>query len=427
MSVLVSIISKQQVLCLLAGWVIVCLALIKGVQSSGKVVYFTAIFPFVVLIILFVYGLTLEGASDGIAYYVEPKFEKLKDVNVWKAAATQIFYSLGPCFGGLVTLASYNKFENNCHRDALIVSFLNCGTSVFAGFVVFSFLGFMAHLQGKGVDEIVESGPALAFIAYPEALSKMPVPQLWSFLFFFMLLTLGLDSMFTLVETITTCLMDHFKALIPYKPWVVVSICLLGFVLGLSMCTSGGMYMFTLIDATCASWNILLFAILELILVAWLYGANRFMDNIREMNINLPRPVELYWKVCWMFVTPALLTVVVIMQFIYAEPVAYGKYVFPGEIQALGWIISCTSAVLVPGIGFWRLYKRYKKGKPIGLAMFRPTPRWGPVAGATISLDHLALESGKTNSKLWRAVEEYTPIYSSHFKISRFLLVLLTN
>ena len=180
----------------------------------------TALFPFVVLIILFIYGMTLEGASLGITYYVTPDFSKLADISVWVAAANQIFYSLGPTFGGLVTLSSYNKFDNNCHRDALLVAFLNCGTSVFAGFVVFSIIGFMAHETGQNVPDVIKSGPGLAFIAYPEAVSKMGdngVPQFMAFLFFFMLLTLGLDSMFTFVETLTTCIMDHFKQLAKWK------------------------------------------------------------------------------------------------------------------------------------------------------------------------------------------------------------------
>ena len=133
--------------------------------------------------------MTLEGAINGIEFYVTPDFEKLKDINVWVAAANQIFYSLGPTFGGLVTLASYNVFDNNCHRDALVVAFLNCGTSVFAGFVVFSILGFMAHKSGEEVQNVVKSGAALAFVAYPEAVSKMgdsPLPQIMAFPFFSM-------------------------------------------------------------------------------------------------------------------------------------------------------------------------------------------------------------------------------------------------
>jgi solute carrier family 6 amino acid transporter-like protein 5/7/9/14 len=66
----------------------------------------------------------------------------------------QVFFSLGTAYGGLMTMSSYNKFENNCQRDALIIALTNSFTSVFAGFVVFAILGFMAKTIGVDIKEV---------------------------------------------------------------------------------------------------------------------------------------------------------------------------------------------------------------------------------------------------------------------------------
>ena len=60
-------------LCLLAAWIIVFLITMKGIQSSGYVVYFTALFPYVVLTIFLIRGLTLPGAGAGLAHMFYPK------------------------------------------------------------------------------------------------------------------------------------------------------------------------------------------------------------------------------------------------------------------------------------------------------------------------------------------------------------------
>ena len=95
-------------------------------------------------------------------------------------------------------------------RDALIVSIINCGTSIYAGFVIFCVLGFMAVEKGVSVGDVAAGGPGLAFVVYPEALSRMPVPQLWAIFFFIMMATLGFGSQFSIVECVLSALTDEF-------------------------------------------------------------------------------------------------------------------------------------------------------------------------------------------------------------------------
>lgn len=181
-------------LCLILAWFFVFLCLFKGVKVLGKVMHFAAPFPYLVLLVLLIRGVTLPGAMEGIKFYVFPKWEKLGEFQVWGDAALQIFYSVGMGWGGIVTMASYNKFNNNIYRDALIVPIINCGTSIFAGFVIFSVLGFMANQTGSTIEDVVSQGPGLTFVAYPAAVAKLPISPLWAVLFFLMLFTIGVDS-----------------------------------------------------------------------------------------------------------------------------------------------------------------------------------------------------------------------------------------
>lgn len=79
-------------------------------------------------------------------------------------------------------------------RDSVMIPLINCFTSFFCGFVVFSVIGFMAVQAGLPVDKVITSGPGLAFIVYPEAISQLPLSQLWAVMFFLMLIIVGLDT-----------------------------------------------------------------------------------------------------------------------------------------------------------------------------------------------------------------------------------------
>ncbi|XP_008053869.1 sodium- and chloride-dependent neutral and basic amino acid transporter B(0+) [Carlito syrichta] len=368
-------------LCLLLAWLIVGAALFKGIKSSGKVVYFTAIFPYVVLLILLIRGATLEGASEGISYYIgsNSNFTKLREAEVWKDAATQIFYSLSVAWGGLVALSSYNKFNNNCFSDAIVVCLTNCLTSVFAGFAIFSILGHMAYISKKKVSEVVKSGFDLAFIAYPEALAQLPGGPFWSVLFFFMLLTLGLDSQFASIETITTTIQDLFpKVMKKMRIPITLGCCLVLFLLGLVCVTQAGIYWVHLIDHFCAGWGILIAAILEIVGIIWIYGGNRFTEDI-EMMIGAKSWIFwVWWKACWFFITPMLLIAIFIWSLVQFSRPQYAKIPYPDWGVALGWCMIIFCIIWIPIMAFIKVIQA--KGNIIQriVSCCRPASNWGP-------------------------------------------------
>ncbi|XP_041918174.1 sodium- and chloride-dependent glycine transporter 2 isoform X1 [Alosa sapidissima] len=363
-------------LCLFMAWVIVYGSLAKGIKSSGKVVYFTATFPYVVLVILLFRGITLPGAFDGILYFITPKWEKLNDAKVWKDAATQIFFSLSAAWGGLITLSSYNKFHNNCYRDTIIVTCTNSATSIFAGFVIFSVIGFMAHELKVPIDKVADEGPGIAFVVYPEALTRLPLSPFWAIIFFLMLLTLGLDTMFATIETIVTSVSDEFpKYLRKHKPLFTLVCCVCFFFLGFPMITESGMYMLQLVDTFAASYSLVIIAICELLGISYLYGLQRFCEDI-EMMIGF-QPNK-FWRICWAFVTPTILTFILGISLFQWKGMTYEDYKYPPWSMVMGWLMVICSVIWIPIMFAIKMHLAPGSFSERLKLVCSPQPDWGP-------------------------------------------------
>nr|XP_057904130.1 sodium-dependent neutral amino acid transporter B(0)AT2 isoform X2 [Doryrhamphus excisus] len=355
--------------CLLAAWTIVSLAMIKGIKSSAKVMYFSSVFPYVVLFIFLIRGLMLDGATEGITYMFYPKLEIWGNMQVWRQAATQVFFALGLGYGSVIAYSSYNPVQNNCHRDALMVSGINFMTSVLASLVVFVILGFRAKNIAKDCvatnldllsvmsaqdqdqhwwpwfnitdpssvsvqdyrewyshygttlghnitdcsleDEMNKGveGTGLAFIAFTEAMALFPASPFWSALFFLMLLNLGLSTMFGTMQGILTPLMDNFKLLARHRTLLTVSSCALGFLIGLLFTQRSGNYFVAMFDDYSATLPLIIVVIFETISVSWVYGTDRFLDDIEDMLKWRPPVVYKYlWKYVCLLAMIGLLT-----------------------------------------------------------------------------------------------------------------------
>ncbi|XP_064598237.1 sodium- and chloride-dependent glycine transporter 1-like isoform X2 [Liolophura sinensis] len=364
-------------LCLLLAWIIVFAVLFKGIKSLGKVVYFTAIFPYVLLTAMLIRGVTLDGAYEGVIFYLRPDWERLKDATVWSDAATQIFFSLSACQGGLIAMASYNKFSNNCMRDAFIVPVINCLTSFYAGFVIFSVLGFMAKNKGVTVDKVADSGPGLAFVVYPEGISQMPLPPLWAILFFLMMITLGFSSQFSIMETVITGIIDEYRIL--RKGWQSlvfrISMCLGFFAIAIPMTLQCGTYLQNLVDNYIGGFPLLFVGFFELTALNWVYGYNRFAKDIEMMLGQKP---FIFFRITWCFVSPLLLLATIVFYSIQTKPLTLNDYEYPDWGISVGWLITAFPLVFIPG---WAIYYVSKvTGFPEFLwRLTRPLPDWGPL------------------------------------------------
>lgn len=226
---------------------------------------------------------------------------------------------------------------------------MNSGTSFYAGFAIFSVLGYMATEQGVQVADVAESGPGLAFIAYPRAVMTMPWSSFWAVMFFTMILLLGMGSQFVGVEGFVTAVVDLFPGYLRYgrrREWFIGGTCLVSFLIGLTMVTRGGMYVFQLFDFYGASGiSLLYYCFWQSIVIGWIYTADRFYDNIEEM-IHLR--ISPWFRWCWRYLTPALTLSTLTFYVVTHRPLKYNDVEYPGWGLAIGYGLALSSIIMLP-------------------------------------------------------------------------------
>lgn len=331
--------------CLLISWIVTYFSVANGIKSSGKVVYFTAVFPYIVLVIFFFRGITLEGAKNGVALFFQPDWTRLAEPRIWLDAATQIFFTLSLGFGALVAFASYNPVKNNVINDAYTVVFINCGTSIFAGVVVFSILGYRELKTGFNAAE-AGGGPGLAFMAFPDAILLMDGSPFWAVILFLMLILLGIDSEFGTLESSLAPFFDTGMVKKKWKPLFTAFVACGFFGIGLCMCAGNGFYIFQIFDDYSVGLPLLLIAFFQCIGVTWIYGAENFANDIEYMSGSRPNP---FWLICWKYVSPIALLIIFVTNIVdlSKNPAKYAVYtgceqspIYHSRKGSDGWVVK---------------------------------------------------------------------------------------
>uniref|UniRef100_A0A8C9XB47 Transporter n=1 Tax=Sander lucioperca TaxID=283035 RepID=A0A8C9XB47_SANLU len=342
------------VLCLLAAWTVMCVCYIRGIGTSGKVLYVTAILPYIVLAIFLIRGLTLKGALSGIKFLFTPDVDELMKPTTWLDAGAQVFYAFSLAWGGLISFSSYNPVHNNCMQDAVILSAITGLTSIYAATVTYTIIGFGAtekydscisdnimtllnafelpedsistsnydaafnHLNSSSPDMILGldikicdlqtllsegvEGTGLAFIVFTEAITQMPGSPAWSVLFFIMLLCLGISTLFGNIEGVAVPLKD--LNMLPQK-WPQEALtgvtCAVAFVISLLFAQHSGIYWVTLFDNFAGSVPLLTIGFFE-------KSFDSCCIHLRHRQVS----PSIFWQVTWRFISPLIVLVILV-------------------------------------------------------------------------------------------------------------------
>jgi len=328
------------------NWLIIYRGVPKGVELANKI--FMPML-FVLTAVLVFWSITLEGAMVGIKAYLTPDFAKLSYPQVWIDAYSQIFFTLSLGFGIMIAYASYLPAKSNITRNALLTGLINSGYSIFAGFAVFSVLGFMAISQQKPLSEVVSQSIGLAFVAYPKAVSLMPAGNFFGAIFFLCLVVAGLSSSISIVEAFTSAIIDKFGF---SRKSVVTSVCVMGFTGSIIFATQAGIHWLDILDHFLTHYGLVAVGVFECILVGWL-----FKLEILKKHINKVSSIRLgiWWDILIKYFVPLVLGTILIWDLCGEFKDNYGGYSWTSLIMiGRDWVLLTLIA------GFWIASRPWK-------------------------------------------------------------------
>ena len=325
-------------------WILMFFIMFKGARVIGKVVVWTVAIPWALLVILFIRGITLPGAVDGLNYYLSTDFSVLTDGGVWFAAFSQVAFSLSVGMAGMYAYGSFMAKKSDVNNNAAITTFADSATAFFAGFAVFSIVGFLMHALSVGATDVAASGLGLAFITFPAAISMMPALNgVIGLVFFFCLFFLGLDSAFFLAHGgVAAPLRDKLGWSLKKSTLIV---CIAGFLLGILFTSQAGLYWLDIVDKAVSFYGLLITGIISCIIVGWVFGAKKLREYL---NATSDFKFGAWWDWVIKLVIPIAMTFVVIYGgFMVDIPEAYGGYqIGPFNGSHIIWLILGITLIL---------------------------------------------------------------------------------
>jgi NSS family neurotransmitter:Na+ symporter len=282
-----------------------------GIEKACSILMPTLV---VMLVILMIRALTLDGAMEGLKFYLYPDFSKLTGQSILLAMG-QAFFSLSLGMGAMITYGSYLPAKENLTSATLYVVLFDTLIALMMGLVIFPAV-FAMGLEPT-------EGPGLVFSVLPAVFTGMPFGWAVSILFFMLLAIAALTSAISLLEVVVAYFIDQ-------KGWgrkkSVLTMGLVIFAIGIPSGLSFGlladtqlfgMTFFDHVDNISSNYLLPIGGMLTAIFVGWVWGTKEAHKEIERHETTFHWAG--YWEFVVRYIAPVAVAIVFLAKFFPTE------------------------------------------------------------------------------------------------------------
>lgn len=294
----------------LAGFAVCSFGLQKGLERITTVMMSALM---VLMVILAGHSFTLPGAGEGVAFYLLPDFEKVRQVGLGKvitAAMNQSFFTLSLGIGAMEIFGSYMSDRHSLGGEAVRICAMDTFVAVTAGLIIFP------ACFSFGVQP--DSGPSLIFVTLPNLFVNMSGGRVWGALFFLFMTFASFSTVIAVFENLLACCIDNFgwsrkKAVLINCAFILIASipCVLGYNVWSELSLIGGRDVLDSEDFLVSNLLLPLGSLIYLLFCVTKWGWG-FDNYLAEANRGEGLKLSPKYKYFFQFALPPLILIILI-------------------------------------------------------------------------------------------------------------------
>lgn len=266
--------------CMFLMWAMVATVALKPIQMIGKFLRYSTITVLALLAICILRFLFLPGAFVGLKYVFTPQMFGFES---FVLIPLLTFSALGPGWGSIMTMASFNKFNTNIFRFSWLLCFAQFGMVVGLALLSNLMFSFMTKMDPDNITYKYIHSQWQEFLTIPTGITFMELPHVWSILFFGMIILGSLNLMIVQLTSLLTSVFDEFERLRDLKKECTLATIGLMALISIGFCSNYGITLFEALTQVSILTQMILNFLL-LIVIVWIYGRERFQRDVCFMT-----------------------------------------------------------------------------------------------------------------------------------------------